>query len=53
MRKEISFEESKKLMLEILKDIDAFCRKEHINYSLGEGTLIGAVRHHGMMTWMF
>lgn len=51
MRKEISFEESKKLMLEILKDIDAFCRKEHINYSLGEGTLIGAVRHHGMIPW--
>lgn len=51
MRKEIPFEESRQLMFEILKDIDAFCRKEHINYSLGEGSLIGAVRHHGMIPW--
>jgi len=51
MRTEIPFEESRKLMLEILKDIDAFCRKEHINYSLGEGSLIGAVRHKGMIPW--
>lgn len=51
MRTEIPFEESRRLMFEILKDIDAFCRKEHINYSLGEGSLIGAVRHHGMIPW--
>ena len=38
-------------MFEILKDIDAFCRKEGINYSLGEGSLIGAIRHHGMIPW--
>lgn len=49
--KEISFEESRSIMHEILKDIDAFCRKEGITYTLGEGSLIGAVRHHGMIPW--
>lgn len=49
--KEISFEESRSIMHEILKDIDAFCRKEGIKYTLGEGSLIGAVRHHGMIPW--
>lgn len=49
--KEISFEESRSIMHDILKDIDAFCRKEGIKYSLGEGSLIGAVRHHGMIPW--
>lgn len=51
MRREISFEDSRKIMLDILADIDAFCRKENINYSLGEGTLIGAIRHKGMIPW--
>lgn len=36
---------------EILKDIDSFCRKNNIRYSLAEGSLIGAVRHHGMIPW--
>ena len=49
--KEISFEESRSIMHDILKDIDTFCRKENIKYSLGEGSLIGAVRHHGMIPW--
>ena len=49
--KQISFEESRNIMHEILKDIDAFCRKEGINYTLGEGSLIGAVRHRGMIPW--
>ena len=49
--KEISFEESRKMMLEMVKDIDAFCRKEGIRYSLAEGSLIGAVRHKGMIPW--
>lgn len=49
--REISFEESRAMMFDILKDIDSFCRKNSIKYSLGEGTLIGAVRHHGMIPW--
>lgn len=49
--KEISFEESKSIMLKMMKDIDAFCRKEGIHYSLADGTLIGAIRHKGMIPW--
>lgn len=49
--KEISFEEIKLLQLEILKDIDFFCVKNGIKYSLAYGTLIGAVRHKGYIPW--
>ena len=37
--------------LSILIDIDAFCRKHEINYSLYGGTALGAVRHHGFIPW--
>ena len=35
----------------ILTDIDYFCRKRNIKYSLYGGTLIGAVRHGGFIPW--
>ncbi len=38
-------------LLEILKDIDAFCRKHEIRYSIAFGTLLGAVRHKGFIPW--
>ena len=37
--------------LEILKEIDSFCCEHNINYSLGYGALIGAVRHKGCIPW--
>lgn len=37
--------------LEILKVIDALCRKHRIHYSLYAGTLLGAVRHQGFIPW--
>lgn len=51
MSKEITLEESKQIQVNILKNIDLFCRNNGINYSLAGGTLIGAVRHKGFIPW--
>mgnify|MGYP004676199613 FL=1 len=39
------------LLLEMLKDFDAVCRKHEIHYQLFAGTALGAVRHHGFIPW--
>lgn len=39
------------LLLEMLKDIDAVCKKHRISYQLFAGTALGAVRHHGFIPW--
>ena len=43
--KEITLEERKQVQLQMLIEIDEFCRKHNIRYSLAYGTLIGAIRH--------
>ena len=37
--------------VEILKDIDAFCKANDIEYFIVYGTAIGAVRHGGFIPW--
>lgn len=37
--------------LKILIEFDRVCKKHDLKYSLGYGTLIGAVRHHGFIPW--
>lgn len=49
--KELNLEECKKVILNILVDIDAFCKKNRIDYSLCGGTLLGAARHKGFIPW--
>ena len=49
--KELSFEEAKKVELNILLHISDFCKKNNLRYFLAYGTLIGAVRHNGFIPW--
>ena len=41
----------KEIQLEMLKEVDAFCRKNDIKYCLAYGTLLGAIRHNGYIPW--
>lgn len=50
MRK-VTQEEYKKALVELLKYVDGVCRENNIKYSLFGGTLIGAIRHKGIIPW--
>lgn len=50
MRK-LRIEEMKVIQIEILEEFHSFCEKEGLRYSLGGGTLLGAVRHKGYIPW--
>lgn len=50
MRK-IELEELKHIQLNILKEVHNFCIERGLRYSLGGGTLLGAVRHKGYIPW--
>ena len=39
------------IMLEMLVEFDAICKKHELNYWLDSGTLLGAVRHQGFIPW--
>ena len=49
--KEISFEEVKRIELDILSYFASFCEKNGLQYFLTYGTLIGAIRHKGFIPW--
>ena len=49
--KEISLDEKKGIMLDMLSEIDLFCRENNIIYFLTGGTLLGAIRHNGYIPW--
>ena len=38
-------------LLTLLKEFDAYCTNEGIQYSISSGTLLGAVRHKGFIPW--
>ncbi len=39
------------VMLEMLVEFDAICKKHNLRYWLDSGTLLGAVRHEGFIPW--
>ena len=47
----LTLEERKQISLEILRKIDAVCRKHQIPYYMAYGSLLGAVRHQGFIPW--
>lgn len=49
--KDIDLDELKSIQLDILQVIHDFCQENKINYSLGCGTLLGAIRHKGYIPW--
>lgn len=49
--KEISLQELREIQLNILLEVHNFCEERNLRYSLGGGTLLGAVRHKGYIPW--
>ncbi len=41
----------KKIELDILLELDDFCKRNGLRYFLAYGTLIGAIRHKGFIPW--
>lgn len=50
-RKEMTQEEQKQVMLNIMIAFAAFCDEHGLQYFLDAGTLIGAIRHKGFIPW--
>lgn len=50
-RTPLTLDEKRKIQLKMLDEVDAFCRKNDIRYSLASGTLLGAIRHKGFIPW--
>ena len=48
-KKLLSLREVQLRELNILLDIDKFCKENGIRYALDSGTLLGAIRHHGFI----
>ena len=49
--KELSTEEIKRIEIEILSNVHDFCVENGIRYILFAGSLLGAIRHKGIIPW--
>jgi len=50
-KKVLSLQEHQNIIYELLYVLDDFCKENDIKYFLGYGTLLGAVRHQGIIPW--
>lgn len=39
------------VLLDLMKKFDSICKKYKIEYSIGFGTMLGAIRHQGFIPW--
>ena len=44
-------DEMKAVCLNILIEVDKFCKENKLTYFLGYGSLLGAIRHNGYIPW--
>lgn len=49
--KELTNQELKEVMLDVIQEFHDFCIDNDIKYSLCAGTLLGAIRHKGFIPW--
>ena len=47
----LSIRDLQLLELDILREVDALCRENGLTYYLGEGSMLGAIRHGGFIPW--
>ena len=47
----VQLAKAKKIMVNILEEVDRICSKYGIKYYLSDGTLLGAIRHGGFIPW--
>lgn len=50
-KRQIELKDMRTIQLDIMDKIDYICRENGLRYSLGGGTLLGAVRHKGYIPW--
>ena len=49
--KKVTFDELREIEADLLYSFDDICRNQGFRYSLGGGSLLGAIRHHGFIPW--
>lgn len=51
MKEKLTLKDRQNISLQILIEVDKFCKENNIKYFLGCGTLLGAIRHKGFIPW--
>lgn len=51
MQNKEELKKAKKIMVNLLLELDRICKKENIKYWITDGTLLGAIRHKGFIPW--